>query len=296
MVRALISLGHELCVVTAAGDGDGLLPGSPTAPDHRVHRVFELQPIYDVALMDSLAAAERDEVHRRSNYLNLANVQALQSLIAEFEPDVVYLWNLLGLGGLGVLALLAHAGLPWVWHLMDVIPAQLTRFGVGRDQLSRELANFFPGTFILCSDHLLGELLIEGVELGGDVVVIPNWIAVDAVPPRRQPDAAGPLRVMTASGTLAEAKGTHIVIEAAARARALGADFTVDIFGREEDGRFRALSARLGVDEIVRFMGDDRTTRCSSSTVSTICSRFRRGAGSRSRSRRSKRQSEGACR
>lgn len=250
MVSALRSAGHEVVVVTSVPVGaiDLHEPG--------LSRVLELPPIYDGAQMQSVSTETRQYFHLHSCTVNAANVRALGATIEEFRPDVAYLWNVLGIGGLAVLGLLDHQGVPWVWHLADATPRELCGFGTTGPEVARELGRVFPGRYIVCSSHVLGEIRAAGVELGGRVDVIPNWVYGSAPPPRSEFFGGGELRILTASGTLVEAKGTHILIEAAARLRDHGfANFTIDIYGQENDPRFRGLVHRHDVAGLVRLMG-----------------------------------------
>jgi glycosyltransferase involved in cell wall biosynthesis len=194
--------------------------------------------------------------HAVARTVNPANARALVEAIDEFQPDVAYLWNLLGLGGLGILALLEHQGTPWVWHLMDRIPRELCYFGGSRLELARELGRFFPGRYIFCSSHLMGEVLAGEIELGNHAYVVPNWVSGERPAPRTEFFSGGELRILTASGLLGEEKGTAILIETAAVLRGSGlANFRIDIYGRETDPVYRTLLHRHGVADLVHLMG-----------------------------------------
>jgi glycosyltransferase involved in cell wall biosynthesis len=221
-----------------------------------VARILELPPIYAAARIEAISP----ELHRYFNFIssgiNSANARSLENVIHEFQPDVAYLWNLLGLGGLGVLALLDHRGVPWVWHLMDLIPLQLCGVGTAGPELARELSQVFPGRYIVCSSHVLGEIRDGGAEIGERVDIIPNWVHGDPPPVRTEFFSDGVLRILTASGTVCEAKGTHILIESAALLRQRGfANFTIDIYGNEAEPQFRALLHTHDVADTVRLMG-----------------------------------------
>ena len=61
--------------------------------------------------------------------VNAFNVHALTRAIEEFQPDVAYVWMIVGIGGLGMMATIQHLKLPWLWHLMDDVPVSLCRSG-----------------------------------------------------------------------------------------------------------------------------------------------------------------------
>jgi glycogen(starch) synthase len=250
MVDALTGLGHDVRVVTSV---------SAHAHDRKeesVERTLELPPIYSPSRMTAASEHLRQYFQLLACDVNPTNVRALGEAIEEFDPDVAYLWNILGLGGLGVLALLQHAGVPWVWHIEDLIPRQLCTFGATGAQLARELGNVFPGRYIMCSSHVLGEIRAGGVEMGDHVQVIPNWVVGERPPPREQFFRGGELRILNASGTLSEEKGAPILVEAAAELRRGGsANFTIDLYGRDPDPRLRTLLHQHEVTDIVRRMG-----------------------------------------
>jgi glycosyltransferase involved in cell wall biosynthesis len=243
MVEGLRQAGHDVEVITSVSAHAG------RAEERHVQRVLEVPPIYSRARMNSVPPSVRQYFHQLSCTVSSVNVRALGEAVAEFQPDVAYLWNLLGLGGLGVLGLLAHQGVPWVWHVMDSIPRQMCGFGTTGDHVARELNPVFPGRYIMCSSHVLGEIREGGVELGDHVRVMPNWVCGDPPPPRTRFFDGGTLRLMSASGTVSESKGARILIEAAANARDRGVcNFTLDIYGYEEDAEFRRL---LHVHDVV---------------------------------------------
>lgn len=250
MAEALERAGHDVRVVTSVSAG-------PRAGDTAgVKRILELAPLYNAARMQSVSHDAQRYFYLRSHAVNPANAAALADEIEVFDPDVAYLWNLLGIGGLGVLALLGHQGIPWVWHIEDVIPRQLCGFASSGAELARSLGGVFPGRYIMCSSHVLGEIRAGDVDLGDRIHVIPNWVT--GTPPSARTDFydGGHLRLVTASGVLSEPKGTHILIEAAGRLRELGHEnFSIDVYGVEHDLRFRALAYKYAAADLVRFMG-----------------------------------------
>jgi glycogen synthase len=248
MATALRDRGHEVRVVASAS-----VPGD----DRHVDRLLSLAPIYNRARFDLTDPAVRDLHHLTSSTVNVPNLETLTGIINDYEPDVAYLWNILGLGGLGILLLLRDLGVPWTWHLMDIVPLQLCAFGGATvPQLARELQTFADGRYIVCSTHIAEEIRAGGVDLGSDVHLIPNWITGDQSVRRTEFFSGGELRVMTAVGELGEHKGTDRLIDAAARLHDLGfANFTIDVYGREDNPRFRAMLHEREVSGTVRFMG-----------------------------------------
>jgi glycogen(starch) synthase len=54
-----------------------------------------------------------------------ANTATVLNHLRGFRPDIVYVWYVLGVGGLALLDLLEQTGVPWVMHLMDCMPEHL---------------------------------------------------------------------------------------------------------------------------------------------------------------------------
>lgn len=247
MADCLRSRGHEVLVVTSV---------SPGEDGEQVERVLELPPIYNPDRMNVIGPDMHRSLQVTASAVNPANVRALATIITRLRPDVVYLWNIHGLGGIGILHLLSQQGLAWVWHIMDSIPLQMSRFAVSGSQIASELSEIFPGRYIACSSHILGEIESGGVNLGNKVAVIPNWTHGQPLPRRREFFKRGHLRMMSACGILSEEKGTHIAIETASRLRDDGySNFTIDLYGRIVGSRFRAMVHEHDVAPFVRLMG-----------------------------------------
>lgn len=251
MVEALRGMGHEVRVMTSASSCRP--PDDPA--DNR--RVLELSPIYNPARTQTGDAALAEHFQLIACAVSLPNLRAIDEAIESFQPDVAYLWNLMGLGGLGIVGLMRERELPWVWHIMDIVPRLLC--GIGGDaipHLAEEFGRIARGRYIACSTHVVQENRDGGIDMGDHINVLPNWIAGARPEPRLRFFAGGELRMMTAVGVMGEHKGTHILIETAARLHDAGfANFSIDIYGREGEPRFRRELYERDVVGTVRFMG-----------------------------------------
>jgi glycogen(starch) synthase len=252
VVDALRKRGHEVRVLTIA-------PRTPVAHEAHVHREFKLSEVWN---------SNRYVLginHNVTNQLMLAeatgvsaiNVHALTRVIDEFQPDVAYVWMIVGIGGLGLMATLQHLRLPWLWHLMDDVPVSLCRFN-GRviEPLLKEVDRQLDGKYLACSRQLVDEIEAGGVRLRPNVEVVPNWVVGEA-PAHRQAfyQPGQTLRIM-AAGQIAQHKGIDILIESVAKVRERGFDnLQVDIFGNLEDHVFPMLVRRFGLDAHVFFKG-----------------------------------------
>jgi glycogen(starch) synthase len=241
--------GHDVRVLTS-GKGDH---------EQSVARRLTLFPIFDPSVIENADPEERRTLAAHARLFDADNIDALANEISCFRPDVVYLWNLLGVGGLGLVGWLEAHGIPWVWHLMDAVPRQLCT--LDRDPapaLTEAFAATVSGRYLACSTHLIGEIQRGGFELGAPVRMVPNWLAGELPPARSRFFSSGDpeLRLVTAVGVLVEHKGIDLLIEAAAALELTAPGrFSIDVFGRQDDDRFRLLASELGIDHVVRFCG-----------------------------------------
>ena len=256
VVDALQGRHHDVHVLTAAPR----LPLSSPCPSH-VHRRFQLiEDRYWVEPeggRDDIFAFLRDI---GSHFVNAHNVHILTAALEEFRPDVVYLNNLVGLGGLALLATLQHLEVPWAWHLGDIVPHELC---FARRGLIPSLANEFnrgvKGHYIAVSRQLFEEIRGYGFSLDGPTTILPYWITGrrEEIETVSAPYVAGsgPLRIMSC-GVVNRQKGIDILIEAASLLVESGcADFLIDIYGRIEDATLTALVQRYGLTRQIVFQG-----------------------------------------
>jgi glycosyltransferase involved in cell wall biosynthesis len=249
VVDALIARGHNVRVLTSS-------PRRPVHDPVHVERRFRLADRSDPYLMGRLARGADAMLEAEANFLSLHNVHALLASLDSFAPDVCYVWNLIGLGGLGVMAALVQLRVPWVWHLMDAVPIVLcSRRSSVVPRLAREFEERVSGRFIACSERLLREIEAGGIRLRGPVEVIPNWVT-SASKPRLHYYAVGDHLRLVSAGQIGRHKGTDIIIQMAHRLREQGHDnFSIDIFGRVTDPYFNHLIRKLDLGDHVRFGG-----------------------------------------
>jgi glycosyltransferase involved in cell wall biosynthesis len=221
-----------------------------------VNRVFKLADIYDFTWTKQLDPLVNRLIHTDAHQINAHNVHALLQVLQEWKPDVAYVCNVLGLGGLGIMGCLRYLRVQWVWQLGDIIPAVLCTSWRGFEpSLARVFERELRGHFVAVSQRLLRELEARGVRLRGRVEIVPNWIRGARPAPRRTFYRGGLLRIV-AVGVLAEHKGTGHLIEAASLLVAAGCkDFSMDFYGETHDPAFPRLARRLGLDGWVNFYG-----------------------------------------
>jgi glycosyltransferase involved in cell wall biosynthesis len=184
------------------------------------------------------------------------NVHATIEAIEDFRPDVVYLWNLIGIGGLGLVALLRLLGIPWVWHLMDCVPRTICHVsGLLVPALAEQFSQQLTGQWIACSQGVVEEIAAAGISLGGRTSVLPNWIMGARRPRVRGYLEDGWLRMVFA-GAISEFKGVHIAIGAADLLRRSGfTNFSIDLYGDDRGSPFQEMIDRLQLGDCVVLRG-----------------------------------------
>jgi glycogen(starch) synthase len=251
-VDGLIARGHEVLVLTSA-------PRTPAETPPHVRRALRLADMWDYYSDAHSTPVTLRLKESRAFQISAFNVHALLSALDEFRPDVVYLWMLVGLGGLGLVGCLDHLRIPWVWHLMDEVPAKLCTVNYGvHPALAAEFTRRARGTYLACSRQLVDGMARQGVALGDRVEVVPNWVAGPRPSPRASFYQGGRLRVVAAATVVDRNydKGIDLLIRAAARLRDEGYDgFGLDVFGKVTDGGFGDLIRTLGLTRHVTLKG-----------------------------------------
>jgi glycosyltransferase involved in cell wall biosynthesis len=249
VVEALRRRGHHVEVLTSS-------PRTPVSAAPGVQRVFQLSDVYNSYIMERSTALTRKLYEAQAKLVNAHNCHQLLSWAEGWRPDVAYLWNLIGVGGLGLVACLHHRGVPWVWHLMDSVPTDLCACGWGPiPPLVREFSRQARGSYLACSTRVLDEIEDHGLSLRSASEVVPNWITGAQSSSCRQYLPQGKLRIV-AAGQLAPHKGTDRLIAAAGLLRDRGhTNFAVDLYGKLNSPAMPDLVRRHGVEDFVTFRG-----------------------------------------
>lgn len=250
VAKSLAARGHEISLATTPSH----IPGPADPPyvdrclDQRYFDPYELPQatLLELKLHDSTC----------SYYANTATVIRL---LRAFDPDVVYCWNMLGIGGLAILDILNVIGVPWVLHLMDRVPEYLANNspihirhifnGAGSGLYAR-------GRIISMSDHLLDEIEdLTGIRFEQGVEIVPGWVDATGLEARCNYQPDGFTRFVTA-GAIYPHKGIDLILEAAASLvgrRVI--DFEIDIFGEGQVNHYVDMAMQIGVADRVRFLG-----------------------------------------
>jgi glycogen synthase len=238
VAQALLARGHDILLLTTPSH----VPGPPDAP---FVRRYLSQSIYDFYGVPQEIASYLAHEAACSNF---SNTNILIQSIRDFSPDVVYCWNLYGLGCIAILDALNIIGVPWVWHLMDNTP------GIVWNSVPTHVRQVFK--VISVSLHLLNEIADDtGMEFHREANLIPCWVD-ETISAARQPYRRdGATRFIYAGGIYPH-KGVDLILEAAATLKASDlTSFTVDIFGEGQVAEYFFLADRLGVLDVVQFRG-----------------------------------------
>lgn len=248
-VAGLRRRGHEVRVLTSA-------PRTPVPAVPHVYRWLRLADLSNAYYMARCRPAATAVHAAESHLISAFNVHRLTAALEEFRPDVCYVWNVIGLGGLGLMACLEYLGVPWVWHLMDAVPAVLcSPGGTVLPPLAEEVQGRLDGRYLVCSRRVAWEIRARGIVLPGRVDVIPNWIRGERPAPRTRYYQGGTLRAVYA-GQIGRHKGTDILIEAAGLLRGRGhQNFSIDLYGKVTDPSFPHRVNQLGLGRHMIFRG-----------------------------------------
>jgi glycosyltransferase involved in cell wall biosynthesis len=241
--------GHEVSVLTS-------VPRTWAPPEPGVLRTLRVANIFDPALGNPPEAGARAHLAVAAEWVDAGNVYRLLDALESARPEVVYVWNVEGLGGLGLLLALQLLGVPWVMQLEDPIPGIVAALrGPRFPQTQRLFLDPLRGRYISVSRHVVEEIRRNGVELAGPVAVLPNWVSGQRPAPRAW-RRDGPLRIMTAS-VVTRFKGIEVMLQAAARLRDRGHDdFTLDVYGPVLEHDLYGLPHQLGLSDRVTIHGE----------------------------------------
>ncbi len=252
MTDALRASGHAVEVLTAA-------PRQPVESVPYVRRTLRLTDIWNQYWVKQQAPLTQYLIDAESRLVNAFNVQALTTALEEFRPEVVYVCNVTGLGGLGMIATLQHLNVPWVWQLGDSVPSYICSvWDKVVPALAREFGRQVRGTYVAVSTRLVEEIEDLGVPLNGRIEVLPYWITGQRPTLKKEYLRAGVLRVVSA-GRLTPYKGIDILIESVARLSEQGFDqVELDLFGNVadvDDAHYPNLIRKHGLQDRVRMLG-----------------------------------------
>lgn len=245
IAQALAARGHDVVVATSRAADAG---SSESTGRLRVRRVFA--PLRELLLREhppeSPALRAEDSMKRAG--VEVAAMGALREVIALDLPDVIYLFNPVGLGPLGLMETILGSAVPAVFHLMDnldlVLGAHWRASGL-RARLARIKMGF---TALSCSRGCLGHNSHLGRYAAASVIY--SGIEEIFSPEKRQLEPAGARFRFVCSGQVTRPKGIPQLLAAFHQARlASTVPLELHLIGRT--GNDLAPAMRLGADGVV---------------------------------------------
>lgn len=251
MVSALQSRGHHVHVLTSH-------PRWPVADDSDISRCLRFHDWHTRWHRPPATSEVERLMDVQAQAVDASNVGQMLNLIRDYAPDVVYLWNLIQVGALGLVGALAHIQMPVVWHLMDWVPVRMVLAGgVVAPSVARTISRRLRAKYITCSQRLADEIRTGGFEFGAHLEILPNWAHPLPAWQERQffPGADSRLRLV-AAGQLVPHKGFDVILEAARILLDAGrTDFHIDLFGTGYDDHYRGLVLKYGLGDHIRLWG-----------------------------------------
>ena len=249
IVNAFRDRGHDVLVATTPSH----IPGPPD-PLH-VRRCLKLSshiPNYGVAI------SAESWLHR-CDISDYDNVVALQQLLVEFVPDVVFLWNMHGLDTLHLIDFLNVHGVPWGIYLGDRVFEQLVNAAPHHVKAvfrGHDPGYFASGGIMAVSQHLVDEIEALGCFVFPRPPTIVHGYAITPGPSApRTYRRDGRVRFM-AAGRVSEHKGTTLICDAVAKLTAEGVgNFEVDVFGEGDIAFYVNYANALAISHCTMFHG-----------------------------------------
>lgn len=244
VVNGLRSLGHEVHVLTSPSHFKQI------DPEESIFRSLQLRAF-------QFGAAETPLTRLEAQVSNYTNTAVTVAHIAEFIPDCVYLFNLYGLGGLGIVDALNTLKYPWVMHLMDQLP-QMLQAGVHRSVLDLYNATngmiYRSGKLISMSAHLLNEIKKNcKFKYAMDADLIPGWANAEGPIKERQYLSNGHAQFVSA-GAIHPHKGIDVILEAVSLLKKeMITNFMVTIYGNGQHAFYIDLCKQLKIMDKVTF-------------------------------------------
>ena len=187
-----------------------------------------------------------------------SNTAVLLNQISDFKPDCIYLFNLVGIGGLALVDAINCLNYPHLFYLADRVPLELAVFP--KNVLNLYQADTFKiyekGEIICMSNTLLKEIeILGGSKFLSTVNIIPGWADAKEAPMERSYLLGGNVKFITA-GTVKEHKGISLIIKAAAELQNRGINnFQIEVYGSGDIEYYQKLAYQHGATDKIEFKG-----------------------------------------
>ncbi|MGN6272344.1 MAG: glycosyltransferase family 4 protein [Protaetiibacter sp.] len=239
--------GHDVLLLTSATDR------AAPEQDDWVDRCLALRELFvNVDLGNEHVAQVRRFESRVST---IGNSLIVLDRIRTFRPDRILMFNLFGIGGLGILDAVRRTGIPWTLNLGDnVVGALLDSTSDAVRELYDVEHLFASGSYAIVSETLRDEVVATGVPLG-TTHVIPRGALYPEIERTRAYRDGGVTRFV-AAGIVAPHKGVDLMIDAAGALLEEGlVDFRLEIYGDGLVDHYRAQVAERGLGDHVAIPG-----------------------------------------
>lgn len=249
VVGELRRRGHDARVLTSPSH----VPGPPDPP----HVLRELAmsaygPGFAAGLSPGLFLHATDTS-------DFENVHTLRRLVAELVPDVVFLWNLHGVGGLHLIDFLTTHGVPWAIYLGDRVFEQMVNAApLHVNSIFRGLdpKHFASGGIMAVSQHLVDEITRMSRFKFPEPPVIVHGYAITLEQQHHRAYCQGGRTRFAAAGRVSEQKGSALICDAVAILVRQGfSNFEVNLFGDGDIATFVSRVNALGLASLMRFHG-----------------------------------------
>jgi glycosyltransferase involved in cell wall biosynthesis len=250
IAHAMSKRGHEVRVLTTWCH----LPRQQPEPEW-VERRLDLH--WYIPHKSSNATVDQRDLHSAvcSSY---ANTLHLMDRLRDFRPDVVYVWNLIGIGAAAMLDLLNQVQVPWALHLMDRTPVEIVNnvptavLGLFNAQGSELYAS---ALILAMSQNLLEEIeALGGIRFAQGAELVPGWADGTAALPHEPYLRDGTARFV-AAGNVAPWKGIDLILDACGKLHSEGLPVTVDVFGDGELLRYSDMARAMHLENCFRLLG-----------------------------------------
>lgn len=245
--------GHEVQVATSVHFG--MLDKKPFRHGLEVRQIFA--PVYDYEF--GARSYQRPADYASAGGVHVGNAAALAATLEAWRPDVIWMFNPLGIGPVGILETAAASGVPTVVHLMDALDEGIRLSQHGFELSARWAAAKRRVHAIACSQATLQRNSAIGTYR--TATVIPCGIPRDDVPPvdeRPALPAGGKVRAVY-FGQLKAHKGTRGVVAAIGILRSqMGLDVELHLVGgceAEFAAELRRVAAAGGCADAIHWHG-----------------------------------------
>lgn len=212
LARAAIRAGHDVRVLTSAAIGR--LKKRCPAHDLNVRPIFKPVYFYESAI----SGTPSTDTAALFGGIDSGNVLSLNSELAAWRPDAIWIFNPLGLGPVGILETAISSGVPTALHLMDNLDQTvLDNQGVGHLVARWKRAKSRIGA-IACSSKTLALNRMAGDFAAA--AVIPNGIRLTDNRQRSEAPPGDRLRLVY-FGQIERHKGVLQLIDALHKVRSL---------------------------------------------------------------------------